>query len=122
MEVWIECGKAFIKADVVRWKEGVYAEPMRRRKKKSARSNAVRTGEREVIAEVLGEADAKGFVTLLVRGCRIVSEKEGMNVLTLKPATEIKRQQKTLLKGYVERLQWSDEAARALIASRFLNL
>ena len=121
MEAWIECGKAFIKADVVRWKESVFAEPIRRSKKKGAYSKAMRTGEREVIAEVLSEPDAKGFVALLVRGCRIVSAKEGMNVLALKPTTEIKRQQKTLLKGYVERLQWSDEAARAFIASRFLN-
>lgn len=120
MQRWIECGDGFIQADVVRWKEGVFEAPLTR-KRRRRKGRAVHTGEREVIAEVLSSADERGFVTLLTRACRIVSVKEGRKVAPLKTETEIRRQQKTLLKGGVERLEWSDETARALVASRFLN-
>ena len=118
MEAWIDCGAAFIKADVIRWKEGVFEGPVARSRKKR---KATRLGEREVIAEVINAPDARGFVTLLVRACHILSVKDSRKALILKNATEIRRQQKTLLKGGVERLKWSDETARAVVASRFLN-
>ncbi|MBI3934902.1 MAG: YfhO family protein [Acidobacteria bacterium] len=46
MATWIPCGNGFISADVIGWKEGVFA----RRGRRSAR--AVKTGDGLVIAEV----------------------------------------------------------------------
>jgi len=45
---WIPCGSGFIEADVLRWSEGVWGKPPRRRQGKS-----VHIGERAVVAEVL---------------------------------------------------------------------
>jgi hypothetical protein len=117
MEAWVECGAAFIKADVVRWREAVFEE--RRKGRKSAF-----LGEREVVAEVLGEPDCKGFLKLLVRNCRVVStsKKAGLAAPPLLPkGADIRRRDKTLLKNGLHRMAWEDEAARDLVASRFLS-
>ncbi len=109
---------AFIAADVIQWKEGVY-KPRRSRKAK-----AVRLGDRMVTAEVLKEPDANGWVQLLVRGCEVVSAKIGRNpwdVPLLPKGTEIKRAKKTIMRSKPERLLWSDESARAVLASKFLG-
>lgn len=117
MEAWIECGGQFIRADVVRWTEAVFENKTRGRK-------PLFLGEREVIAEVQSEPDAKGFLNLLVRGCKVVSVSKKANAPSppvLDNATEIRRQKKTLLRNGVQRLAWDDEGARGLVASRFLN-
>lgn len=121
MLTWIECGDGFIQSDVIRWKEGVFETPLTHRRRRRRKGHAICTGEREVIAEVLSNPDERGFVTLLTRGCQIISVREGRKVLPLKIETEIRRQQKTLLKGGVERVKWSDETARALVVSMFLD-
>ena len=77
-----------------------------------------------VSAEVLKEPDADGWVQLLVRGCEVVSAKIGRNpwdVPMLPKDTEVKRAKKTIMRGKPERLLWSDETARALVASKFLG-
>lgn len=69
MVEWVPLqGGGFFTADVIRWKEGVY------RPRRSRKAKALRLGDRLVIAEVLKEPDAKGWVRLLVRNSEILSE------------------------------------------------
>jgi hypothetical protein len=119
MDQWVEAGD-FIAADVIRWKEAVFDRGGRRKK-------ALRIGERQVIAEVI-ERGADGWVRLLVRHCTITRDDQaGKCVPQLKPETEVRRGEKTILRGKPERLFWNDEGARdAVIAkprgSRFTRL
>jgi len=116
MAEWIPIGGDFIEADVIRWTEGVYRN--RRRKK----SKPMRIGERLVMAEVL--RDEAGWVNLLVRGCEVLSASFGRDIRDvpgLPKNTEIKRKRKTIVRGKPERLAWSDESARAIVASKFLG-
>jgi hypothetical protein len=105
----------FIAADVIRWKEGVY------RPRRSRKAIALRIGDRLVIAEVLKEPDAKGWVRLLVRKSEIILELSVKKPLLISPGTEITRASRTIIRGKGERLLWSDESARAIVASQFLN-
>ena len=116
MAEWIGCGDGFIAADVVRWTEGVW-------ERRTWRGKARKLGERRVTAEVLREADENGWVRLLVRGCETVSEKpmRRPKTLLLQKGTEIKRGRKTILRGTPERLTWSDESARSIVASKFIG-
>jgi hypothetical protein len=116
MAVWIPVGDGFIEADVIRWKEPVF------RNQRWGRAALV--GDRLVFAEVIHERDADGWVYLLVRRSEVVSAKVGWRLSdVLLPAigTETKRQFSTIAKGKPERLAWSDESARAVVASRFLG-
>lgn len=115
MGEWIPIGDDFIKADVIRWHEGVF-KPRRSRKGRS-----IKLGERRVTAEVLAEAHEDGWVHVLVRGWELISETPGRRMPALPLRTEIKRALKTILRGKPERLLWSDESARAIVASKFLN-
>ena len=110
---WVPCGRGFIEADVIRWNEGVWQKPRRRR------GRAVNVGDRVVIAEVI--RDDGGWVGLLVRGCTIASEKPGRKVLPLAKNMDVRRKRHTIEKGKPERLLWSDESARALLVSKFLK-
>lgn len=117
MEAWVECGAAFIKADVVRWREAVFEERRKGRKPSFL-------GEREVVAEVVGDIDSQGFAKLLVRDCRVIStsKKAGLPLPpVLANGEEIRRRDKTLLKNGLHRLPWDDEAARDMVASKFLS-
>jgi hypothetical protein len=113
MSDWIPCGDAFLPADVVRWREGVWERPNRGKAKPRM------TGERIVTAELLADG-GDGWVRLLVRACFVMEDKsDGRRALLLKPGEEIKRKRTTLEKGAPERLRWSDESARAeLLAQR----
>lgn len=119
MDQWVEA-EDFIAADVIRWKEAVFDRGGRRKK-------ALRIGERQLIAEVINRG-ADGWVRLLVRLCTITRDDQaGKRVPALKPETEIRRGEKTILRGKPERLFWNDEGARdAVIAkprgSRFTRL
>lgn len=116
MAEWVSVGDNFIAADVVRWKEAVF------KARRSKKGRAVKLGERLVIAEVL--RDEAGWVYLLVRGCELVSVKTGWldrHVPLLPTGTETKRKRKTIARGNAEWLLWSDESARALLASRFFG-
>jgi hypothetical protein len=116
MSEWvpIESG-GFIAADVIRWKEGVYS-PRRSRK-----SKAPRIGDRLVTAEVIKAPDADGWTRLLVRQCEIILEMAVKKPSLITAGTEIRRSAKTIMRGKVERLLWSDESARAVVASKFLG-
>lgn len=116
MAEWIPIGPGgFIKADVIRWKEWVY------KSRRSRRKRSKRLGERLVSAEVLSEPDKKGWVQLLVRQCEIISELAIKRPWPIPSGTEIRRAEKTILRGNPERLLWSDETARDIVASRFLG-
>lgn len=116
MTVWMPVGDGFIEADVIRWKEPVL--------KNRRHGRPVRLGERLVFAEVLREADKDGWVYLLVRLSEVVSVKTGWqlsDVILPATGTETRRRLRTILRGNPERLAWSDESARAIVASQFLG-
>jgi hypothetical protein len=66
MPKWIPCGEKFVIGNVVRWKEAVWVEKGKRKKK------LIKVGERRVTAEVL-TTDAKAFVCLSVCKCEILA-------------------------------------------------
>ena len=116
MTKWIPCGNGFIAADVVRWKESVWEKRSRRRN-----ARVVNVGEPVVTAEVLRE-DAAGWVHLVPRACIMSSEKlPGRKVPVLPKGENIRRKRRTIERGKPERLLWSDESARAIVASKFLG-
>src|SRR5450759_335599 len=100
MTEWVSASGDFIKADVIRWNETAFQNSRYKNRK------PIRLGERRVIAEVLSEAHEDGWVHLLVRGCEVVSEMEGRTVPLLKLKTEMKRAEKTIMRGNPERLLW----------------
>lgn len=99
----------FITADVVRWTEGIYD----RRK----RGKALRIGERLVAAEVI-ERGKDGWVKLLVRACTITKDEyAGKSLLPLKAGEQVRRGEKTILRGKPQRLLWDDETARQAVVN-----
>src|SRR5881394_603612 len=112
MRKWIPCGSGFIEADLIRWKETAW-------EKRRGRHCAMNAGERLVVAEVIGDKD--GWVELLLRGSTVVSEKPGWLLQRLPKNLEARRKRRTIEQGKPERLKWSDEVARAIIASSFLG-
>lgn len=110
---WIPCGSGFIEADVIRWTEGVWQKPRRRR------GRAVNVGDLVVVAEVI--RDEEGWVDLVIRGGTVASEKPGYKVSVLANYLEIRRKRHTIEKGKPERLLWSDEVARAVLVSKSLQ-
>jgi len=116
MAVWMPVGDGFIEADVIRWKEPVY--------KNRQYGKPARLGYRQVTAEVLREADKDGWVYLLVRRSEVVAAHPGWNLsdVVLPPTDkETKRRLGTILRGNPERLAWSDESARAIVARQSLG-
>jgi hypothetical protein len=114
MPKWIPCGSGFIEADVIRWKEDVWRRPKRKQ------GHAVNLGDRMVTAEVI--RDEEGWVDLLIRAHTISHEKPGRKIEeVLAKGTEIRRRRSTIEGGKPERLIWSDESARTIIASSFLG-
>ena len=107
----------FIEADVIRWKEGIYE------RKGPRQGRVVRIGDRLVTAEVLGEADEEGWVCLLIRSSEILKLKDRKkpHMWMLKKESETKRKSSTLQCGNLERMLWSEESARDVIASQFIG-
>lgn len=113
MTVWLDCADGFIQADVIRWQEGIWE----RRGPKGARS--MKIGDREVIAEVIEGPDEQGFVTLLIRDCKVLTEH--VRNAAIKPGAQVRRKAQTIRRGAPARMRWSDEAARGVVrGSRFL--
>jgi hypothetical protein len=110
---WISCGSGFIEADVIRWNESVWHKPRGRR------GRTLNIGDRAVIAEVI--RDGGEWIDVLIRGCTVVSEKPGRKVALLPKGQEARRKRRTIERGKPERLLWSDESARAILASKFLS-
>ena len=116
MTEWVAVGGGFMKADVIRWKEGVWE----RRGPRGRR--VVLAGDQVMTAEVLQEADPDGWVLLKVVGCVVgVSRIHRRPLIPVKAETQIRRAYKTIVRGKPERLLWSDENVRALLSSKFLG-
>lgn len=116
MAEWIPTTSGFIEADVIRWKEGVF-------KPRRGKGKAVKLGDRLMVAEVLRQDNE--WVYLLVRHCELASVTTGnlpRQVPLLHNGIETKRKRNTIVRGKAERLRWSDESARSMIASKFLGL
>jgi hypothetical protein len=109
---WISCGAGFIEADLIRWKETEW------RKAKRKKGRDVILGERLVTAQVTEDTD--GWVRLLILECKVVSEKPGHKVEVLAKGIEKRRKRTTIERGKPVRRLWTDESARALVASKFL--
>lgn len=108
MTKWIPAND-FIGADVIRWTEGVY--------ERSKRGKALRVGERLVTAEVI-ERGEDGWVKLLVRACTITKDEfAGRSILPLKTGEQVRRGEKTILRGKPLRLLWEDESARTAVVN-----
>jgi len=108
MNQWIPATD-FIAADVVRWTEGIYD---RRR-----RGKTLRIGERLIAAEVI-ERGKDGWVKLLVRACTITKDEfAGKPILLLKAGEQVRRGEKTILRGKPQRLLWADETARQAVVN-----
>lgn len=90
------------------------------RKTKRGKKKVEKLGERRVTAEVLREDD-RGYVYLSVCGCEIVANKHGLPLEPFEKSALIRKKRSTIGKGSGERLEWSDEDARTLAASRFLS-
>lgn len=115
MDQWIAATEGIIVADVIRWTEGIYEK----RRRKNAKSQ--RIGQRQVTAEVI-EATKDGWLKLLVRANVITKDDyAGSRIPALKTGDQIKRARKTVERGKSERLLWSDESARNLIAKERLE-
>jgi hypothetical protein len=111
---WIECGDAFIEADVIRFWEGIWE-----RRGPKARQRPVKVGDRVVIAEVLRD-EGDGWIVLLVLGCEVKKAKPSARTL-LKEGGEIRRKRSNVCRRKVERLPWSDEGARASVVASGLS-
>ena len=111
---WVSCGGGFIEADVIRWTEAVWWKSRRKR------SRAVKIGDRVVIAEVL--RDEGGWLELLVRQCTVGKPKYNRPLVSLTKNMPVRRKRRTIERAQPERLLWSDEAARALLLSKFLGV
>ena len=110
MRRWEPCGGKFETGDVVRWTEGVWHNP-RRRKKKS-----LRVGTRAVTAQVT-DCDAKGWVVLEVMKCETGTSRYAVTLEPLKRKAVIKRKRTTIARGRAEKLA---EAPQPKAKSRFL--
>jgi len=79
---------------------------------------AVEAGSPRSVARI----DTRGWVLLHVAESRVTEETQGRTVTeVLKKGDAIRRKRQSIMRGNPERLAWSDESARAAIASRFLG-
>jgi hypothetical protein len=65
--------------------------------------------------------DGRGFVSLSICECEILSNPEGRTLEAFKRKQVIRNKRRTIGKGSGERLKWSEEGARSLAASKFLS-
>ncbi len=112
MKKWIPCGTAFIEGDVVRWIEPVWKPKARKAAK------AVKIGQRLITAQAL--ACGPEWVDLEVLACE-TSALEGWAIENLKTGDRLRRRREPMARHGVERREYGDESARALVASGFLN-
>jgi hypothetical protein len=119
MTEWVAVGGGCIVGDVIRWKEWEFE----RRGPRSGRAGKkVLVGERVVTAEVLKKVDRDGWVRLNPISCVVgVSRIHRRVVTAVKAGTETRRAYSTLERAKAERMLWSDENNRAMLASKFLG-
>ena len=114
MPKWISCGSAFVEGDNLRWLEAVW--------KPKARKNdrAEKIGGRIIVAQVI-RCDAE-WADLRVVHCETAAG-EGWTIDNLAPGELLRRRREPLGKSWAatERKIWSDESARAMVASVFFK-
>jgi len=109
MTEWLPAIKDFIIADVVRWTENIWSEKKRGRGKNAKN---VLIGKQQVTGQITLIDD---YVHVKVIEA-VMLEQNGAKDSHLRKADEILRKKpETLINGNVERLAWSDEAARASV-------
>jgi hypothetical protein len=114
MTRWIPCGARFVEGDDLRWLEAVWKPKARRNDK------AMKIGGRMIVAQVVG-CD-KEWADLRVIHCETAAE-EGWTIHNLTPGQMLQRRRDTLGRAWAatERKLWSDESARAMVASVFFK-
>lgn len=101
-QTWVVCGAEFIEGDVIRWHEGVFESSRYDRK------HRIKIGERSITAQVLYDpADQNTMLELQI----LTSE----GTRPYKPDELLRRARKTISREDTERLEWSDEGARASV-------
>src|SRR5262249_40400694 len=116
MAGWIECGKNFIEADVIRFREPVW-ENRGPRQRRGQKVKGRRIGERTVTAQVIAEDQEAGYVLLLIGACGSQRDKAlppNIDVMMLNKGEERWRARKTIERRGPERQLWVDETARAV--------
>ena len=111
---WISCGKGFIEADVIRWREPIW-KPQGRTSKKPP----TMLGFRTVTAQVL-KFDRYGWVHVQVAACTVEPLLRCTKQLyPLETGKPVRRKRDKIGQGKIERLLWTDETARdAILASK----
>lgn len=106
---WTSCNTPLV-ADVIRWKEPIWVKGGKRNSKPQ------KIGEQVVTAEVMALGD---YLQLHIRAVDVLSieiTKRPPPKLTV--GDNIKRKKTTIARGNCERLLWSDETARAVVAAQ----
>lgn len=127
MTEWYEMRGGVIEADVIRWREPIWQGrgPKGKRRREGGGfggQKLVRVGNRVVSAEVISGPDEDGWLYLLVRQYDNLGYAHPEKLMNPpKVGSTIKRKYKTIMNGDPRRLLWSDENARALLASQYLG-
>lgn len=105
---WTPCPSP-ITADVIRWKEPIWAAPNKKRGKPD------KIGEQILTAEVKGLGD---FLQLHVRAVEVLTLDAGAKAPPgVKVGDNVRRKKSTIERGDCHRLLWSDESARAKVTA-----
>jgi len=111
---WVKCGKDFIEADVIRWREPVWKPQA-----KTSKKPPVILGHRTVTGQIL-KFDRYGWAHVQVMACTVeILPRCTRPLAPLEVGKPIRRKRDKIGQGKIDRLLWSDETARAaVIASR----
>jgi hypothetical protein len=111
---WEHDPRQFLEADVIEWTEAIWPPSTSRRKKRRP------WGKQTVIGQITKiEGD---LVVVLVLKARITENNFSSELRPHKVGTTIKKKLQTLLKGDPERLHWSEEDVRAMLAAELADL
>ena len=106
---WTPCPSPIV-ADVIRWKEPIWAAPTKKRGKPD------KIGEQILTAEVKGLGD---FLQLHVRAVEVLSLDAGAKAPPgVNVGDNVRRKKSTIERGECQRLLWSDEGARVSVRQK----
>ena len=106
---WEHAPDDFLEADVIEWTEAIWPPSTSRKKKRRPWGKQTVTGQ---ITKIDGD-----LVTVLVLRARITENNYSSELRPHKIGTTIAKKRQTLLKGNPERLHWSEEDVRAMLAA-----
>lgn len=117
MTEWVRVtGEEFMQGDVWRWQEAVYEV----RGPRGGRY--VLMGYRVVTAQCLREEERRGHWVFEVRSCVVGESRISQRAIpSFKVGEKIERTYTKIMKGLPERLLWSEEGIRSVLASQFLG-